>query len=122
MKALTVRNPWALTIFMGKDIENRDWPTSVRGEIAIHASASMTRREYEDACVTIRANGIEPPTFEECKAVNGKVLGVVELYGCVTDSQSPWFFGKFGFQLRNQERLTAPVPAKGALGWWEWNA
>jgi len=53
MRCLTVRNPWALAIFLGKDIENRDWPTNVRGTVAIHAASGMTKREYEDSIYTI---------------------------------------------------------------------
>src|ERR1051326_1498970 len=38
VKALSVRQPWAwLIIYGGKDIENRDWPTSHRGPTLIHA-------------------------------------------------------------------------------------
>ena len=50
MKAITVRQPWAWLLIQGtKDIENRDWPTNVRGQVAIHAAKGMTRFEYEDA-------------------------------------------------------------------------
>ncbi len=121
MKVLTVRNPWALAIFLGKDIENRDWPTGVRGEVAIHASASMGKAEYLDAAETILLCGGTPPTFEECKAANGKILGTVNIHGCVTYDPSPWFFGRYGLQLRDQKRFDEPIPAKGALGWWEWS-
>lgn len=115
MRALTVRNPWALTIFLGKDVENRNWYTGVRGPVAIHAGKGMGKLEYEEAALAIRRiAGIEPPTLAECLAVNGKVIGVVDLYGCVRESSSPWFFGKYGFQLRDQRRLVTPIPAVGA--------
>lgn len=39
MKALTIRQPWAWAIFtQGKDIENRDWTTRLRGRVAIDAA------------------------------------------------------------------------------------
>ncbi|MCP4687042.1 MAG: ASCH domain-containing protein, partial [Desulfobacterales bacterium] len=38
MKALSIRQPWAWLIANGyKDIENRSWRTSFRGEFLIHA-------------------------------------------------------------------------------------
>ncbi len=118
MKALTVRNPWALAIFeCGKDIENRDWYTGIRGTVAIHAGKGMTRGEYLDASEFI---GISHPTIDQCLAVSGMIIGTVDIVDCVTNSESQWFFGKYGFVLRNPVRFDVPVPAKGALGFWEW--
>jgi len=38
MRALSVKQPWAWLIVNGyKKIENRNWPTSFRGRIYIHA-------------------------------------------------------------------------------------
>jgi hypothetical protein len=34
-------------IFAGKDIENRIWPTKLRGMVAIHASKGLTRKQFE---------------------------------------------------------------------------
>ena len=51
----------------------------------------------------------------------GVVLGTVQIVDCVTESDSPWFFGKFGFVLRDPEAFAAPIPAKGQLGFWTWN-
>ena len=50
MKTLSIRQPWASLIVEGfKDVENRSWRTPIRGEIAIHASASKTEDDWEDA-------------------------------------------------------------------------
>ena len=50
MLALSIRQPWAsLILNAGKDIENRCWPTKVRGRILIHAAKGCTRDELEDA-------------------------------------------------------------------------
>ena len=38
MKALSVRAPWWWAILNGKPVENRDWYTSQRGRVYIHAS------------------------------------------------------------------------------------
>ena len=38
MKALTLRPQWAWFVVNGhKDIENRSWPTRLRGRIWVHA-------------------------------------------------------------------------------------
>lgn len=122
MKVLTVKNPWAIAIMLGKDIENRDWPTHHRGKLAIHASASMTRFEFDDAVDLMEhIVGFEfPYNFEETKAFNGKVLGTVDVTGCVKDHTSKWFQGVYGFVLENPVRFETPVAAKGALGLWDW--
>lgn len=49
------------------------------------------------------------------------MLGTVDIVDCVNDSDSPWFFGKYGFVLRNQKRFDKPIPARGSLGFWEWS-
>lgn len=122
MKCLTVRQPWAYAIFcLGKDIENRDWATRVRGRIAIHAAAGMTRREYDAAVLFIRRiTDIPVPPFAVLS--RGMVLGTVEIVDCVSQSSSPWFMGTYGFVLREPRLLPeGPRPAKGQLGFWDWN-
>lgn len=42
MKALTLWQPWASLVALGvKSIETRSWSTSYRGQLAIHAAATM---------------------------------------------------------------------------------
>ena len=120
---LTIRQPWAQLIICGaKDIENRDWPTRIRGKIAIHSSAKIDRREIESAC-----NQMERwiPKFSRHAFTNealgypaGMILGTVEIVDCVRKSDSPWFIGEYGFMLSNPQPLQTPIPAKGSLGFW----
>jgi hypothetical protein len=120
MKALTIRQPWVWAIFhAGKDIENRDWPTRLRGRIAIHAAKGMTRDEYESALFFIQeATGkFQCPDFEEL--VRGAIIGTVEIAGCVSKSGSPWFMGDYGFLLRDAIALPEPIGCRGALGFWD---
>ena len=122
MKCLTIRQPWTYAIFcLGKDIENRDWPTRVRERIAIHAAAGMTRREYDAAAVFISRITSEPlPPYTAL--ARGMVLGTVEIVDCVRQSPSPWFMGEYGFVLRAPRLLPeGPRPAKGQLGFWDWD-
>jgi hypothetical protein len=43
----------------------------------------------------------------------------VEIVDCVSESSSPWFFGKYGFVLSNPRVLRNPIPCKGALGFFD---
>jgi hypothetical protein len=44
MRTLSIRQPWAWLIVNGhKPVENRDWATSFRGPVLIHAGLTMAR-------------------------------------------------------------------------------
>lgn len=125
MKALTIRQPWAWAIFhAGKDIENRDWPTRLRGRIAIHAAKGMTFDEYHDFC-ELQGNILKAgfgsdvivPAFDWLP--RGVIVGTAEIVDCVSESGSPWFFGNYGFVLKNAQPLDKPIPCRGALGFWD---
>ena len=123
VRALSIRQPWAwLILHAGKDIENRDWRTPFRGRFLIHAGKGMTRSEYEDCLQFAHAvseerpfpSGLTMPSFEDLE--RGGIVGSVEIVDCVGHSNSPWFFGTFGFVLRNPKPLPFR-PLKGQLGW-----
>lgn len=119
MLCITIRQPWAWAIFHGgKDIENRDWPTRVRGRVAIHAAKGMTEAEYVATYKYCEARGVILPM--PTLLVRGCVLGTVEISNCVSSSDSPWFMGDYGFVLQNAELFPRAIPAKGALGFWNW--
>ena len=115
--AISVRQPWAwLIIHGGKNIENRDWPTKVRGRVLIHAAKGMTPDEYAEAWAFARRLGATVPMSTMLH--RGGIIGSVEIVDCVDHSASPWFFGRFGFVLRN------PIPCefrpmRGALGFFK---
>lgn len=117
MKALSIRQPWAwLILHGGKDIENREWRTSYRGPVLIHASKTMTRADYE-ACVLFIADMHTPwrlPAPDVLRKQCGGIVGQVEIVDCVTRSDSPWFCGPFGFVLRNPQPQQFS-PCLGAL-------
>lgn len=115
MKALTICQPYAELIARGeKWIENRTWPTSYRGPLAIHAGKS---RDWLD-------DGEEQ---EHPGMAFGAVVAIADLVDCrrVEDlppelanhehANGPWCF-----VLENVRRID-PVPARGAQGFWEWN-
>ena len=104
---LSIRQPWAYLITSAsKDVENRDWPTKVRGNVRVHAGKVMTKDDYE-ACVlfcsglpdTALPNDFQFPPFDELRKQCGGIVGHMNIVDCVVESSSPWFCGPFGFVL-----------------------
>lgn len=128
MKALSIRQPWAwLILHAGKDIENRSWPTNVRGRVLIHAAKGMTRAEYGDAMYEMWAShGTQIlPSFEDL--ARGGIVGSVLITDCVHWTErsprgsaplSKWFVGPYGFVLANPEPLEF-TPCRGRLGFFD---
>ncbi len=112
MRALSIQQPWAWLIVNGwKDIENRDWPTSVRGEIAVHAGKKFDAEGY----ALIRRTRPDIPMPDEDAFARGGIVGTVEIVGCTSRSQSEWFVGIHGFELRHPSVLPF-TPLRGQLG------
>ncbi len=117
MKCITVRHPhaWAI-VHMGKDIENRSWATKYRGPLLIHAASTMSAAEYGDFaeffCADIGHGHMPSPS--QLRGTLGHIIGIVDVVDCVEKSKSPWFFGEYGFVLRNARPLI-PVKWKGKL-------
>lgn len=110
MKALSINQPWAWAILHGgKDIENRDWSTKYRGDVLVHAGLKVDANSFPFI------EGLIGKPVPRDQTLRGGVLGIVEIVDCVTESESPWFFGRYGFVLRNP-RIIEPRRCKGALG------
>lgn len=128
MKALSIRQPWAWLILeapedMRKDIENRDWPTKVRGDILIHAAKGCTHQEYADAVAFVRSfnqnlAAMIPPLD---RLERGGIVGMVRITDCVSNSRSKWFAGRFGFVLSKPYPLPFR-PMRGMLGFFNVNS
>lgn len=129
MKALSVRAPWWWAILhLGKDIENRDWHTNFRGKIYLHAGKfwkqSEIDQDIDDIAFILGDPGTRnvpldgfPP--ENLRDGCGCIVGTVEVVDCVQQSTSRWFFGDYGFVLRNPIAFPRPIPFKGALGFFD---
>ena len=124
--ALSIRQPWAsLILFAGKDIENRNWSTTTRGPILIHAAKGMTKREYIEAMAFAQ---FATCTLDPCRLdylhpdnlPRGGIIGSVILADCARrgGAVSPWFQGPYGFVLRNPKPLDF-IPLKGQLGFFD---
>lgn len=116
--ALSIRQPWAYFILRcGKDVENRDWFTRFRGPVLIHAAKTMTRADYEYAVDFAKSIGVaDIPSMQQLE--RGGIIGAADINDCVIESDSPWFFGKYGFILSNIRPLPF-MPCKGQLGFFE---
>ena len=121
--ALSVRQPWAWAIiFGGKTIENRSRGSiragrMVPGPIAIHAAAGMREEEYRWAVAKLQPRGIALPRPDAL--VRRAIIAQVLVTAIVSESDSPWFGGDHGLVLADPSPVE-PIPAAGALGYFEW--
>jgi activating signal cointegrator 1 len=119
MKALTIKQPWAELIASGdKRVENRNWRTHYRGDIAVHAGIDRT------LCRDLDQGYIDYMDF-------GAVIAIVEIVDCVQIDDPaalekyPWLEddeyaeGPWCWILVDVRRLDEPIKVKGALGLWE---
>ncbi len=130
MKALSLTQPWATLVIQGrKRFETRGWPTYHRGQIAIHASKGMPAYAKEAA----REFGLEPDALPR-----GVILGTVHLVGVAPTADvkkalqwaedhlelayGDYDEGRWAWQLVMPREFAEPIPARGALGLWEWEA
>jgi len=118
LKALTLWQPWASLIVDGrKTIETRPRAWHYIGEVAIHAGLHV---DWE-ACVRF---GYDPDTI-----ARGAILGTAFKAGCVQfphfsappDVYGDFAPGRFGYLLYRIKKFSAPIPAKGHQGFWDWN-
>lgn len=110
--ALTVHQPWAWCLVAGlKPVENRSWPTNIRGWFGVHAGKKFDHDGYE----WIRAEfpQIQLPAIAEFR--RGGIIGRVRLIDCVETYDSPWFFGPYGFVVADAEQLPF-TPCRGMQG------
>lgn len=133
MKAISILQPWAWLIVrpdvtgpaaraelrasgLIKPVENRRWATRFRGPLLIHAGKKWSREQHEDlAFVRARFPEIALPEVFDL----GGIVGSATIVDCVSNMDSPWFFGPFGFVLADQRAFQRMIPFKGALGFFE---
>lgn len=124
IKALSIQQPWAWAIvYAFKDVENRTWRTTYRGEFWIHAGQGFDwdglhwMQEHQDQLLVGPGTTVRIPTkAQEYK--RGGIVGRARITGCVSEHGSPWFVGPWGLLLR--DALPVPfLPCKGRLGFFE---
>jgi hypothetical protein len=109
MKCISIRQPWASAIvILGKDVENRSWPTRFRGRILVQASRKIDLKACEEL-------GIDPASL-----VTGAIVGSVEISGCQRNFPSKWADpGSWHWTLQSPEAFRNPIPQLGRLGFFE---
>lgn len=130
MKALSLTQPWATAVALElKRWETRSWPTGFRGEVCIHAAKGFPGWAKDFAWEMAAKYGIDElrPTHLPL----GAILCVANLTECrqtetavrelSADEQLWGDYGpkRFCFKFENVRKLSTPVPALGALGFWE---
>lgn len=117
MKAISIRQPWASLIVSGvKPVENRTWKSNFRGRLLIHAAQKFDREGLDWIC----ENCISDHYFigEKSKELRGGIIGSVNMIDCVTDFDSDYFSGPYGFVFKDP--INIPLkPWKGQLGFFE---
>jgi hypothetical protein len=134
MKAITLTQPWATLVAIGaKRIETRSWRTFYRGPLAIHAAKRLAELPSWQSCQfrsVLEDHGI--CGFHELPL--GVIVATCTLIDCVRitlnnvpDEQTePEFYfgdytiGRWAWHLSEVKALDKLIPAKGALGLWEW--
>lgn len=122
MKALSIRQPWAWLICAGlKNIENRPWPTNYRGRIYVHAGQRFDWAGYSwvGQHGELLRNVDVGKWIELALARPTGIIGEVDIVGCVTMSESPWFAGPYGLVLARPQLYEKPIPMRGHLGLFE---
>lgn len=139
MKALTLTQPWATLVAVGaKRIETRSFRTHYRGPLAIHAAKGFPRDARDFAtCQGVRkilAEHFGDSHFSADAYPLGCVLATTTLIGCrftedivgqISEQEEDfgdYSAGRYAWFLSDLIALPEPIPAKGALGLWEWTA
>jgi hypothetical protein len=139
--ALSIKQPWAWLIAKGyKDIENRNWFIGRKvASGAVNFTVKLPIRIYIHAGKTFDLDSLQELidgdfgnlTDEQREYLNrneltletmcGAIIGEVDITACVTESNSPWFEGKYGFTLKNPVLYPVPIPCRGQLGFFKPN-
>lgn len=87
------------------------------GRICIHAAAGVKEEEFRYLHWRLERHGVRCPAPADLP--RSAIIGTVEVTGIITESDSEWFGGKAGLTLANAVMID-PIPAPGALGYFEW--
>lgn len=129
MPVIAVRQPWPWAMFnLGKDVENRTWPTKHRGPILIQASQWSRRAQIEKDL--FHALGVASPAVvknldipdgfwvDDLKPQCGGIVGIVTIKDCVRNYRSPWAMPDHWHWVFADARPLPFWPCKGRLGIW----
>lgn len=117
MKCLTIKQPHVDHILAGlKTVENRNWRTSYRGQLLLHAGLVVDHR-----------SGLESLDGPGC-GVRGAIVGRAMLVDILSPDEAlekipvtarRYVEGEFCWLLADVRILRAPIPCRGKLGLFE---
>ncbi len=135
MKTLSLLQPWASLVVLGhKTIETRSWSTAHRGELLIHASLG------KKAGLIVNEDPFRKYIPEFTRLPFGAIIGRVILEDLIRVEDllmSPakinrlsleerafgdYGAGRWAWILSEAEEFEKPIPIKGTLGLWEYEA
>jgi hypothetical protein len=134
--ALTLRNPWPWFHFHvpephRKMVENRSRNLGFHREFWVHCSMNETVNDWIAAREAAARAGVPEelmPKPELVKPTNGKIIARVVCAGriqpggagtlLVKATESPWYFGQWGYVIESFTLVKEPVFATGKQGFW----
>ncbi len=137
MKALTLKEPWAHCVaHLGKDVENRVWPTRHRGLLAIHSGAPVSARvvdevydEVSDLVGESVALSLSLAMYDIRAKADSCIVAVTRVVDCIPAvcCESRWAMPDpnpdakevWAWVLRDTFALPCPVSHKGRLRLWD---
>ena len=119
MRGLSFKQYWLWAITdLDKRIDNRSWkpPDYVIGKrIALHASLSKDPTSLPTIKRIARLSSKKMLAIE---APTGVIVATAVVEGFCDQSNKKWFFGPYGWILKDVFSLEQPIPYKGMLGLW----
>ena len=135
MKALSGYAEWFWLIAKNwKDIENRNWSlarysktSQLPARVYLHASKTPTsRREINFIRILLNPDQLHEFDSVDWSKYRGCIIGEVTITGQVTAedvghpaTHSPWFFGTYGFVVKDGILYDHPIPCRGQLGFFQ---
>lgn len=117
--ALAVDEPWWWPVLaLGADVINVHFDCSHRGPLAIVSRAQKPwHRKRDEEAIEAILKGQQRPAFDayRCPRVEGKVVGLVDVVGCLGDAEadSLWWTGPYG--LKVERPCLLPIPHAGSM-------
>lgn len=148
MKVISLTQPWASLVAVGeKKIETRSWRTPYRGTLAIHAAKGFPRSARLLAEESPFANSLAAHALYGHMLPLGQIIAVCDLGDVLFIHQGRYLVepdftdverhvvippdepeksfgdyspGRYMWLLENVRMLKTPIPARGALGLWNY--
>lgn len=128
MKVLSIKEPFATLIKDDVKIyETRSWKTNYRGEIYIHASKAMSKSENVEKAMSYLKSELNPGCILcKCNLVDCIYMTEEFIQKIKNDTNESNYghyeVGRYAWTLELIEVLEEPIPAKGKLGIWNYEA